>query len=233
VALWSAPATTSHGDAIESNRNLVPLHSYIELILRRSRATYAALLAAFYYLALLRSTISKQKSTTNQPEDVERVKHLQCQRRMFLAALILGSKYTQERSYSSRAWAKISGLRSKEINTNEAVFLATIDWCLYIPHTISERWATEVLYYLRLPGQALPDSLLSCREDPDWPSKLSFLEFSRDLLNTREFSFTKLPLSCLVESSDTRSSTASHLWQQICPHSQPSPSSPSSPLNSA
>ncbi|PVH72095.1 hypothetical protein DL98DRAFT_378509, partial [Cadophora sp. DSE1049] len=55
-----------------------------------------------------------------------------CQRRMFLAALILGWKYTQERSYSSRKWAQISGLSSKEINTNEVVFLSTIDWRLYI-----------------------------------------------------------------------------------------------------
>ncbi|KAH8595088.1 hypothetical protein B0O99DRAFT_494595, partial [Bisporella sp. PMI_857] len=69
---------------------------------------------------------------------------LQCKRRMFLAALILAWKYTQERSYSSRAWAKISGLCSKEINTNEAVFLSTVGWRLYIPHTIFERWVTEV-----------------------------------------------------------------------------------------
>jgi hypothetical protein len=56
----------------------------------------------------------------------------------------------------------------KEINTNEAVFLYTINWCLYIPYTIFEHWVTEVPYYARLPDLALPDSLC-LKKDPDWP----------------------------------------------------------------
>ena len=69
---------------------------------------------------------------------------------MFLAALILAWKYTQDRNYSLGVWTKISGLGPKEINTNEAVFLSTIDWRLYIPHAVFERWATEVPFYAKL-----------------------------------------------------------------------------------
>ena len=146
------------------NQVLIPLRAYIEHILRVSRATYYTLLTAFYYLALLRSSISSQKSTTNPPEDSKKTRPLQCQRRMFLSALILASKYAQARSFSSRAWAKISRLCLKEINTNEAVFLSTIDWRLYISNGAFERWVAAVLYFAKLPELALPESLLTCLE---------------------------------------------------------------------
>jgi PHO85 cyclin-5 len=124
---------------LRTSHCMVPLRVYIEFILQRSQATYATLLVTFYYLALLRSAISRQKAITDQLEDLERAKPLQCQRRMFLAALILAWKYTQDRNYSLGAWAKISGLCSKEIKSNEAVFLSTVDWRLHIPHTVFER----------------------------------------------------------------------------------------------
>ncbi|KIK27005.1 hypothetical protein PISMIDRAFT_675324, partial [Pisolithus microcarpus 441] len=40
---------------------------------------------------------------------------LLCPRRTFLASLILASKFTQDRCYSNRAWAKLSGLSPREI----------------------------------------------------------------------------------------------------------------------
>ena len=158
VALWPA------SDVLSVNQVLIPLRAYIEHILRVSRATYYTLLTAFYYLVLFRSLISSQKSTTNPSEDSKKTGPLQCQRRMFLSALILASKYTQERSFSSRVWAKISGLCIKEINTNEAVFLSTIDWRLYISNRAFESWVAEVLCYAKLPELALPESLLTCSE---------------------------------------------------------------------
>ncbi|KAH8752779.1 cyclin-domain-containing protein [Diaporthe sp. PMI_573] len=137
VALWPAPTATSGVKA-------VTLSAYIELILRRSSTSYTTLLAALYYLALLRSVCLKQVSIVDQPEDVEGINPLKCQRRMFLAALMLSSKYTRDRSYSSGSWATISGLCTKEINANEALFLSMIDWHLYIPPMIFERWVAEV-----------------------------------------------------------------------------------------
>ncbi|ORY46312.1 hypothetical protein BCR35DRAFT_258485, partial [Leucosporidium creatinivorum] len=46
-----------------------------------------------------------------------------CGRRMFLASLIGASKFLQDRNYSNRAWARISGLPVTEINVNERAFL--------------------------------------------------------------------------------------------------------------
>ncbi|KAH7112346.1 hypothetical protein EDB81DRAFT_827631 [Dactylonectria macrodidyma] len=91
--------------------HLIPLRAYIERILRTSGATPA------------------------------KTGPIQCPRRMFISALMLGWKYTQEKSYSSKVWARISGLRLKEINSNEAMFLIIIDWRLYIPYETFKRWS--------------------------------------------------------------------------------------------
>lgn len=55
-----------------------------------------------------------------------------CGRRMFLAALIAASKFLQDRNYSNRAWARISGLPVIEINTNERAFLGMMKWDLHL-----------------------------------------------------------------------------------------------------
>lgn len=72
---------------------------------------------------------------------------MQCGRRMFLAALILASKYLQDRNYSARAWSKISGLNTLEINLNEMTFLTAVNWRLHISESVFQRWTDIVLRY--------------------------------------------------------------------------------------
>ncbi|KAK4995069.1 hypothetical protein LTR28_000651 [Elasticomyces elasticus] len=64
---------------------------------------------------------------------------------MFLAALILASKYLQDRNFSAKAWSKMSGLKVCEINLNEMAFLRTVDWKLHIPGKLFQRWTEIVL----------------------------------------------------------------------------------------
>lgn len=125
---------------------VAPLREFVEHILRASNATYTTLLAALYYLQLLRSQSPQEGCTTEQSCGI--ASPLQCRRRMFLAALMLGWKYTQDRSYTSRGWAKVSGLCAREINFNEAIFLEAIHWALYIPQTAFDRWKSDVTSYI-------------------------------------------------------------------------------------
>jgi hypothetical protein len=127
---------------------------YLRNILRRSHTTYHTLIAAFYYLALLRFTI-KQKFSIELFEAPKELQPLQCQRRMFLAALMLGWKFTQDYGHSTRRWASFSGLREKELNKNEGLFLSVIDWRLFISHAMFSHWKSEVLYYVQNPDVAL------------------------------------------------------------------------------
>ncbi|KAK9712648.1 PHO85 cyclin-5 [Basidiobolus ranarum] len=71
-----------------------------------------------------------------------------CARRMFLASLIVASKFLQDRNYSNKAWAKITGLSSSEINHNEIAFLRLIDYRLFIPPPAFARWSSMLINYI-------------------------------------------------------------------------------------
>lgn len=94
-------------------------------------------------------------STTKPLQMSQKTRPLQCPRRMFLSALMLGWKFTQEKAYETRTWASLSGLSTRELNGNEAVFLAMIDWRLYIAQAVFKRWDIEVVYHVRNPGPGL------------------------------------------------------------------------------
>ncbi|KAG0047778.1 hypothetical protein BGZ83_007238 [Gryganskiella cystojenkinii] len=78
---------------------------------------------------------SSSSSTSSQSNRI-----IYCGRRTFLAALMVASKYLQDRNYSNKAWAKISGLSIKEINANELIFLKLIDYSLFVSHDTFMRW---------------------------------------------------------------------------------------------
>jgi len=128
-------------------QNLIGLRTFVEEVLRRSKTSYSTLQVALYYLILVQSRIPKHDFTMEQSEDSSACRAMQCGRRMFLAALILASKYLQDRNYSTRAWSKISGLRACEINTNEMAFLSAVNWKLHIPEPVFHRWTDVVLKY--------------------------------------------------------------------------------------
>ncbi|TFK44406.1 hypothetical protein BDQ12DRAFT_717562 [Crucibulum laeve] len=57
---------------------------------------------------------------------------LLCPRRAFLASLILASKFTQDKCYSNRAWAKLSGLPAREIGRCERALGEALEWRLWV-----------------------------------------------------------------------------------------------------
>ena len=128
-------------------QNLIGLRTFVQEVLRRSKTSYSTLQVALYYLILVQSCIPKHDFTMEQSEDSPACRAMQCGRRMFLAALILASKYLQDRNYSARAWSKISGLRICEINMNELAFLSAVNWKLHIPEPVFHRWTDIVLKY--------------------------------------------------------------------------------------
>ncbi|KAF9578457.1 hypothetical protein BGW38_005724 [Lunasporangiospora selenospora] len=84
------------------------------------------------------SNSSSGSTTSHAPNQSNRI--IYCGRRTFLAALMVASKYLQDRNYSNKAWAKISGLSIKEINANELIFLKLIDYSLFVSHETFMRW---------------------------------------------------------------------------------------------
>jgi hypothetical protein len=169
-AIWplsSVPCRSEMG-----NKGVLPLRTFIQETLRRSRTSYSTLQVALYYLILIKPHVPKHDFTMEQPDDAHSIRALQCGRRMFLAALILASKYLQDRNYSARAWSKISGLNTMEINQNEMAFLLAVNWQLHITEPVYQRWADIVLKYTPTqppsPGSACSRGLAD--QSADWKS---------------------------------------------------------------
>ncbi|KAL4400898.1 PHO85 cyclin-5 [Malassezia pachydermatis] len=84
------------------------------------------------------SAKSIKAQTTSMPSP------LLCGRRMFLAAIVVASKFLQDRTYSNRTWSKISGLETREIEQLERVFLQTIHYNLVVSESEWAQWTKEL-----------------------------------------------------------------------------------------
>ena len=142
--IW--PLSVAQGSS-SADQNLIDLRTFVQAVLKRSKTSYSSLIVAIYYLVLVLPALPKQDFTMPQSIDSFSCRAMQCGRRMFLAALILASKYLQDRNYSTRAWGKISGLKAVEINANERVFLKAVNWKLHVPELLFQRWERIVLNY--------------------------------------------------------------------------------------
>ncbi|PTB70555.1 hypothetical protein BBK36DRAFT_1174670 [Trichoderma citrinoviride] len=180
-AIWplsSAPCRPEPG-----NRTVLPLRTFIQETLRRSRTSYSTLQVALYYLILIKPHVPKRGFTVEQYEDRYADRALQCGRRMFLAALILASKYLQDRNYSARAWSKISGLNVQEINQNEVAFLLAVNWKLHITDDVFQRWTEIVLKHTPPPPPPSPGALSQTFTQQTLEWKQVILRLDPDLTN--------------------------------------------------
>ncbi|CAN8100649.1 unnamed protein product [Discula destructiva] len=143
MAIWPNSSPLCPEAARDSS--VLPLRTFIQETLRRSRTSYSTLQVALYYLVLIKDKLPRLDFTMEQTDDCHSSRALQCGRRMFLAALILASKYLQDRNYSARAWSKISGLNTNEINQNEMAFVLAVNWKLHITEEVYHQWTDSVM----------------------------------------------------------------------------------------
>ncbi|QDS70409.1 hypothetical protein FKW77_009453 [Venturia effusa] len=162
--IWPLSVPNCPG-APASGHGVLPLRTFIQETLRRSRTSFSTLQVALYYLILIKAHVPCYDFTMEQPVDQPSSRALQCGRRMFLAALILASKYLQDRNYSARAWSRISGLKTEEINTNEMAFLQAVSWKLHVPEALFERWQDILIKYTSPPPPSPGSSMLPVLHD--------------------------------------------------------------------
>ncbi|KAH8808319.1 hypothetical protein F5884DRAFT_752860 [Xylogone sp. PMI_703] len=142
-AIWPLSSVVCPSD----KGHVLPLKIFIREMLRRSKTSYSTLQVALYYLVLIRPHVPERDFTMEQQSEDDSVRALQCGRRMFLSALILATKYLQDRNYSAGAWGKISGLNTAEVNRNEMAFLMAVKFELFISDSVFQRWTNIVLKY--------------------------------------------------------------------------------------
>lgn len=131
----------------------MPTRGFCSVIFKRSKATYSTLQISLFYIYRVkravheklyqRAQLNKDMQTSNKQEDL-----MCCGRRMFLASLMVASKYLHDKNYHNKAWAKITGLDIKEINAAEMAFLNLIDYQLYISKPTFDIWYTRIHGYI-------------------------------------------------------------------------------------
>jgi hypothetical protein len=128
---------------------VVPLRTFIQEVLKRSRTTYSTLQTALFYLFRARPAIiqhlqqqqqQQQQRSCDKKNSWQHNAYISCGRRMFLASLVVASKFVQDKTYRNSAWAKIAGLPVTEINTAERYFLSIMDHRLYIDQNTFDCW---------------------------------------------------------------------------------------------
>lgn len=139
---------------VHLNSQVIPLRLFIQETLRRSRTSWSTLQTALFYLMRIKPQITMlwlnpDRWILNSKDDSNNNNNgsdpATCGRRMFLASLIVASKYLQDRNYANNAWSKICGLPVREINFIERRFLNLIDYNLFIGEDIYKRW-TNLLH---------------------------------------------------------------------------------------
>lgn len=124
-SIWSAN--------LMNREKVMSTASFIKEILKRSRATFSMLQLALFYLFRIKTIIQNYNN--------EEYKGLVCcGRRMFLAALMVSSKYLNDKNYRNKTWAKIACLPIHEINKTEYVFLNLIQYQLYVSKPLYDKW---------------------------------------------------------------------------------------------
>ncbi|CAO3627635.1 unnamed protein product [Mucor hiemalis] len=150
---------------------VMPTRGFCNEILKRSKATYSTLQISLFYIFRVKKVVheklyqriqqSKQQQqlnadmqtgiVTNQMDDL-----MCCGRRMFLASLMVASKYLHDKNYHNKAWAKITGLDIKEINAAEMAFLNLIDYRLYVSKPTFDRWYTQIHGHIQKSYKSTP-----------------------------------------------------------------------------
>ncbi|CAG8697986.1 16870_t:CDS:2 [Acaulospora morrowiae] len=133
---------------------VIPLRLFIQEILRRSRTSWSTLQTTLFYLVKIKPQItllaSSQVGDDNNKRSGKGCDPATCGRRMFLASLIVASKYLQDRNFANNTWSKISGLPVREINEIERRLLKLIDYDLYISEPIFKHWVNLLLSHIQI-----------------------------------------------------------------------------------
>lgn len=163
--IWPLARETPRSSTEFNGAGVLPLRIFIQETCRRSKTSYSTLQIALYYLVLLKEVLPDLDFTREQPRESKvadrapknpqtllgqsgepsECRVMQCGRRMFMSALMLAAKYLQDRNFSCKAWAKISGLSCLEINQNEKAYLQSIEYRLHLKKEHFDNWSQVVV----------------------------------------------------------------------------------------
>lgn len=126
VALPTPPASPTpraHAQSIAPH----VMHWFIVELLRRSHTSAPVIRAALAYITAAGPAIQRAIEEETDPECP-----LLDPRRVYLAAIILGSKFLLDRTYTNKTWASVSGLQALEVGRCERALGEVLQWRLWV-----------------------------------------------------------------------------------------------------
>ncbi|CAC35180.2 cyclin Pas1 [Schizosaccharomyces pombe] len=202
----------------QSHSHSLSLTQFLYETIRRSRVDYTTLLLALYYFIRFRDAASS-KPTNYIP--------LLCGRRLFLVCLMAATKFLQDRSFSNRAWSRLSGLPVDKLLVLEYMFYQCIDYRLVVPKHIFARWSLLV-------GECCAHA--TARYDSTDPNVASFgsvAQYWVSLFSNVQSSLDDLfSIACLTKIAHRRMNANAALKNQATrkPSSSPQTTQDSSPI---
>lgn len=158
-AIWKSPLAIEEPSTVCTASGM-PLQLFIRETLRRSRTSCSTLQAALLYCLRAAPAVKTTRlrvahaasgmgdkvipAILLQPLPAGIYQHLLCGRRIFLAAVMVASKFLQDRNYSNKAWSKITGLPLKELAAVEREFLAALKWDLNVKPEEWQSWTRKL-----------------------------------------------------------------------------------------
>lgn len=142
------------------------LPSFVANLFRQSKVSYSVLLAGLLYLLRFRHALL----TKGPREAASRSKSMMDPRHplftfvVFVVALLLASKFLNDRHSSNGIWAETTGLSMGDLNRGEIFFLNVIDHRLHMENEVFQRWLT----YLFQPHH-LHNYLWTGQHSSQWP----------------------------------------------------------------
>ncbi|KAG8685461.1 hypothetical protein FRC08_013095 [Ceratobasidium sp. 394] len=103
------------------------MHWFIVELLRRSHTSAVVIRAALAYITAAAPAIRHAIESESDPESP-----LLDPRRIYLAAIILGSKFLLDRTYTNKTWAAVSGLDALEVGRCERALGEVLQWRLWV-----------------------------------------------------------------------------------------------------
>ncbi|KAI9275421.1 hypothetical protein BDA99DRAFT_601061 [Phascolomyces articulosus] len=119
----------------------ISIRSFIREVLKRSHTTYTTAQIAICYLfqtqqSIRQSLIQLKNNNQHTASYQQKKSYVGCPKRMFLASLIVASKYVQDKTYRNSAWASIARMHVHQVNLAERTFLELCDYQLYMKQNV-------------------------------------------------------------------------------------------------
>lgn len=159
-AIWNpAPAHGQvRGATPPCTASALPLPLFIRETLRRSRTSCSTLQAALLYCLRCAPAVRQQRAEFQQMSlsqrsdavardvtDQSGMTHpLLCGRRIFLASVMVASKFLQDKTFSNKGWNRMTGLPLRQLACVERAFLKAIGWDLNIRKGEWEGWVEKL-----------------------------------------------------------------------------------------